>query len=85
MSEEIFDSIQRCIDDASLYLSGREFFSLLQDAGLEVSGVQRADSKIEEKKKPKAYARLILHDYRLHKDLTHWPRSCMMVKALKFT
>jgi hypothetical protein len=67
MAEEIFDGIQRCIDDESLYLSGAEFFNLLQDKGVDVTDKQRAD--IEEKlqkKKAKTFTRQILYDYRLH-------------------
>jgi hypothetical protein len=71
-NSEIFNSIQRCIDDASLYLPGKEFFSLLQDPGADVSEAQTADinQRIQEKKKPKAYTRQILHDCRLHKDIS---------------
>jgi hypothetical protein len=31
MAEEIFDGIQRCIDNKCLYVDGAEFFKLLQD------------------------------------------------------
>jgi hypothetical protein len=70
MAEEIFDGIQRCIDDESLYLSGAEFFNLLQDKGVDVTDKQRAD--IEEKlqkKKAKTFTRQILYDYRLYPQL----------------
>jgi hypothetical protein len=70
MAEEIFDGIQRCIDDESLYLSCAEFFNLLQDKGVDVTDKQRAD--IEEKlqkTKAKTFTRQILYDYRLYPQL----------------
>jgi hypothetical protein len=72
MSEEIFESIQSCIDDTSVYIDERNFFNLLQDTGVEVTEEQRRDidAKMSQKnKKPKTYTRKILHNYRLYADL----------------
>jgi hypothetical protein len=43
MAEEIFNCIQRCIDDKCLYVNGAEFFKLLQDLGTNVTEKQRAE------------------------------------------
>ena len=72
MAEEIFNCIQRCIDDKCLYVNGAEFFKLLQDPGTDVTEKQRAeiDAKLsEKKKKPKMFTRQILYDYKLHQNL----------------
>ena len=73
MSEEIFESIQSCIDDRSVYIDEGEFFNLLQDAGIDVNDDQRreidARKMAEKKKKAKTFTRKILHDYKLSSDL----------------
>jgi hypothetical protein len=38
MAGEVFDGIQRCIDDAALYIPPNEFFNLLQDEGQRGNG-----------------------------------------------
>jgi hypothetical protein len=45
MAEEVFDGIQRCIDDAALYIPPNEFFNLLQDEGVDVTDKQARGSK----------------------------------------
>jgi hypothetical protein len=70
MAEEVFDGIQRCINDATLYIPVNEFFNLLQDEGVDVTDKQRAE--INEKlkqKKTKNIARYVLYNYKLHPEI----------------
>jgi hypothetical protein len=70
MAEEVFDGIQRCIDDAALYIPPNEFFNLLQDEGVDVTDKQRAeiDEKLKQKK-TKNIARSVLYNYKLHREI----------------
>jgi hypothetical protein len=68
--DEIFKSIQSCIDNKELYMDNDDWFNWLQDACNDVTDKQKKeiDDKVAKGKK-KTFTRKILKDYKLHSDL----------------